>query len=126
VQKYELGTAPVIFELELPALLVTPFPAYAEVSRFPAVIRDLALVVPQSQALAPLLAGLRAAAPAIVRDVALFDLYHGKGIAESEKSLAFRVVMQDTQRTLEDAEVEEVIAGMLAVATRDFNASLRG
>jgi phenylalanyl-tRNA synthetase beta chain len=46
----------VIFELELPALLVTPFPAYAEVSRFPAVIRDLALVVPQSQALAPLLA----------------------------------------------------------------------
>jgi phenylalanyl-tRNA synthetase beta chain len=97
----------VIFELELPALLVTPFPAYAEVSRFPAVIRDLALVVPQSQALAPLLAGLRAAAPAIVRDVALFDLYHGKGIAESEKSLAFRVVMQDTQRTLEDAEVEE-------------------
>ena len=73
-----------------------------------------------------MLAGLRAAAPAIVRDVALFDLYHGKGIAESEKSLAFRVVMQDTQRTLEDAEVEEVIAGMLAVATRDFNASLRG
>ncbi|MCC7310307.1 MAG: phenylalanine--tRNA ligase subunit beta [Sulfuritalea sp.] len=126
VQKYELGTAPVIFELELPALLVTPFPAYAEVSRFPAVIRDLALVVPQNQALAPLLAGLRAAAPAIVRDVTLFDVYHGKGLAESEKSLAFRIVMQDTQRTLEDAEVEEAIAGMLAVATRDFNASLRG
>ena len=68
----------------------------------------------------------RAAAPAIVRDVALFDVYHGKGLAESEKSLAYRIVMQDTQRTLEDAEVEEAIAGMLAVATRDFNASLRG
>jgi phenylalanyl-tRNA synthetase beta chain len=125
-QKYELGTAPVIFELELAALLATPFAQYAEVSRFPAVIRDMALVVPQSQTLAPLLAGLRAAAPAIVRDVALFDVYQGKGLGESQKSLAFRIVMQDTQRTLEDAEVEAVIANLLMVATRDFNASLRG
>jgi phenylalanyl-tRNA synthetase beta chain len=126
VQKYELGTAPVIFELELATLLTTPFPDYVEVSRFPAVIRDLALVVPQSQTLAPLLGALRAAVPAIVRDVALFDVYQGKGLGENEKSLAFRIVMQDTQRTLEDAEVDAVIASLLAVATRDFNASLRG
>ncbi len=126
VQKYELGTAPVVFELELPALLTTPFPAYAEVSRFPAVVRDLALVVQQNQALAPLLAGLKAAAPAVVRDLALFDVYQGKGLADSEKSLAFRIVMQDTQRTLEDAEVDAVIADLLAVADRDFGASLRG
>jgi phenylalanyl-tRNA synthetase beta chain len=126
VQKYELGTAPVVFELELAALLATPFPHYDEVSRFPAVIRDLALVVAQNQPLAPLLAALRATAPAIVRDVALFDVYQGKGLGENEKSLAFRIVMQDTQRTLEDAEVEAAIASLLAVATRDFNASLRG
>jgi phenylalanyl-tRNA synthetase beta chain len=90
------------------------------------VIRVLALVVPQTQTLAPLLAALRAAAPAIVRDVALFDVYQGKGLAENQKSLAFRIVIQDTQRTLEDAEVEAVIANLLAVARRDFNASLRG
>jgi phenylalanyl-tRNA synthetase beta chain len=126
VQKYELGSAPVVFELEVADLLATPFAEYAEVSRFPAVIRDLALVVPQIQPLAPLLAALQAAAPAIVCDVALFDVYQGKGLGESEKSLAFRIVMQDTQRTLEDAEVEAVIADLLVVATRDFNASLRG
>ena len=126
VQKYELGTAPLVFELDLATVLGTPFPEYAEVSRFPAVTRDLALVVPQSQALAPLLRSLRKAAPAIVRDVALFDVYQGKGLGESEKSLAFRIVMQDTQRTLEDAEVEATVASLLAVATRDFNASLRG
>ena len=125
-QKYELGTVPVVFEVELSAMLVTPFPAYAEVSRFPVVVRDLALVAPQSQALGPLLAGLKAAAPAIVRDVALFDVYSGKGLAEGEKSLAFRIVMQDTQRTLEDAEVDAVIADLLVVARRDFSASLRG
>jgi phenylalanyl-tRNA synthetase beta chain len=125
VQKYELGTAPVVFELELRDLLATPFPGYEEVSRFPSVVRDLALVVPQSQPLAPLLAALHAASAKIVRDVALFDVYQGKGLAENEKSLAFRIVMQDTQRTLEDAEVEAVIASLLVVATRDFNASLR-
>ena len=126
VQKYELGAAPVVFELELDALLATPLLDHAEISRFPAVIRDLALVVPQSQTLAPLLAALRAAAPAIVRDVALFDVYQGKGLGESEKSLAFRIVMQDTQRTLEDAEVDMAVADLLAVASRDFNASRRG
>jgi phenylalanyl-tRNA synthetase beta chain len=57
--------------------------------------------------------------------VALFDVYHGKGLGESEKSLAFRIVMQDTQRTLEDAEVDAVIADLLTIARRDFNASLR-
>lgn len=125
VQKYELGTAPVVFELELDELLKATVPSYAEVSRFPAVTRDLALVVPQNQALAPLLEALRATSPAMVTDVALFDVYQGKGLAESEKSLAFRIVMQDTQRTLEDAEVEAVIADLLAVATQSFNASLR-
>ena len=125
VQKYELGAAPIVFELELSELLAAAFPVYHEVSRFPAVIRDLALVVPLSQPLAPLLAALQAGASVIVRDVALFDVYHGKGLGENEKSLAFRIVMQDTQRTLEDAEVEAAIAGLLAVAAGDFNASLR-
>ena len=124
-QKYELGAAPVVFELELEPLLAIAFPAYAEVSRFPAVTRDLALVVPQAQELAPLLSGLKAAAPAIVRDVALFDVYQGAGLGESQKSLAFRIVMQDTQRTLEDAEVDAAMAALVAAASRDFNASLR-
>jgi len=125
VQKYELGTAPVMFELDLPPLLRTPFPEYVEVSKYPAVVRDLALVLPETQALEPLLAALKTTAPAIVRDVALFDVYRGKGLGESEKSLAFRIVMQDTQRTLSDAEVEAVIAELLAVARRDFDATLR-
>ncbi|MCF8177353.1 MAG: phenylalanine--tRNA ligase subunit beta [Sulfuritalea sp.] len=125
LQKYELGTAPVVFELELEDLMMTSVPGYTEVSRFPAVIRDLALVVPKSQTLAPLLAALQAASPANVRDVVLFDVYQGKGLPENEKSLAFRIVMQDTQRTLEEAEVEAMVADLLAIAIRDFNASLR-
>jgi phenylalanyl-tRNA synthetase beta chain len=125
VQKYELGSAPVVFELDLAALLETPTIAYTEVSRFPAVVRDIALVVPHTQAAGTLQAALRAAAPAIVRDVELFDVYQGKGLDETQKSLAFHIVMQDTQRTLEDAEVEAVVAKLVAVAQNDFAASLR-
>lgn len=125
VQKYELGEAPVVFELDLAALLDMPAIAYVDVSRFPAVSRDIALVVPQAQAAGELLAALRATAPAIVRDIALFDMYQGKGLDENKKSLAFHIVMQDTARTLEDAEIEAAVAQLVAVAARDFAASLR-
>jgi phenylalanyl-tRNA synthetase beta chain len=125
VQKYELGTPPVVFELDLDPLLQKPFPAYTEVSRFPAAVRDLALVVPQSQPVQGLLDGLRRCAPAVVRQIELFDVYQGKGLDVESKSLAFRIVMQDTQRTLEDAEVDAVVASLLTVATRDFSATLR-
>ncbi len=125
VQKYELVSAPMIFEAELDPLLGKTLPAYRELSRQPAVTRDLALVVPQTQALQPLLDAMKAAAAEIVCDIYLFDLYQGKGLAAGQKSLAFRIVMQDTQRTLEDAEVEAAVANLLAIAGRDYNAILR-
>ncbi|GAB2180425.1 phenylalanine--tRNA ligase subunit beta [Denitratisoma sp. agr-D3] len=125
VQKYDLGTAPVVFELTLADLLAMPFPVYREVSRFPAVVRDLALIVAHETPWQDLCLALKKAAPAIVREIELFDLYQGKGIAEGRKSLAFRVVMQDTQKTLEDAEVESAIAALVAEAQASFAAELR-
>jgi phenylalanyl-tRNA synthetase beta chain len=68
---------------------------------------------------------LLAAAPLVVRDILLFDVYQGKGLSDNQKSLAFHIVMQDTQRTLEDAEIEDVIAQLLAVAQNNFGALLR-
>jgi phenylalanyl-tRNA synthetase beta chain len=125
VQKYDLGTAPVVAELDLEPLLAQPFPRYQEVSRFPAVVRDLALIVSQDTPWQNLRGTLKKAAPAIVRDIELFDLYQGKGVAEGRKSLAFRVVMQDTQKTLEDAEVESAVASLVTAAEMAFAAELR-
>ena len=125
VQQYELGAAPVVFELELPALLARPFPVFEEVSRYPAVVRDLALVVAENLTWAALETTLRTAAPAIVKNVKLFDQYQGKGVVEGRKSLALRVVMQDTQRTLEDAEVDAAIAQLVAAAEKNLGAELR-
>lgn len=125
VQKYELVSAPVVFEIELDAFLEVPMPAYREVSRFPAVVRDIALVVDRNQPLVPLREALLSAAPAIVKGVDLFDVYQGKGLPEGQKSLAFRVVMQDTERTLADAEVDAAVAGLVEAAKKSFGATLR-
>jgi phenylalanyl-tRNA synthetase beta chain len=125
VQKYELGNAPVVFEIDLDAWLSLPMPTYREVSRFPAVTRDLALTVAKEQPLAPLLAALRSAAPGIVQDVRLFDVYRGKGLPDGQKSLAFRVVMQDTARTLADSEVDAAMAQLVETAGKKFGGVLR-
>ena len=125
MQKYELDTAPIVFELDLDDILQQPLPAYREASRFPAVVRDLALVVDIEQPAQPLLDGLIAAAPTFVREVVLFDIYQGKGVDQGKKSLAFRVVMQDTGKTLADGEVDAAVAKMIEAASLKFAAKLR-
>lgn len=125
VQKYALGAAPIVFELMFVPLMVRPLIDYQEVSRLPTVFRDLALVVEQSQPAQGVLDALRVAAPVVVRDIVLFDVYQGKGLLESQKSLAFHIVMQDTQRTLEDVEIEEIVSKLVLAAQKDFGAVLR-
>ena len=126
VQRYELGSAPVVFEVELAAALAARLPAYREISRLPAVTRDLALVVGQELTAARVVEVLHQAAAPIVRGIELFDVYHGKGIDPDKKSLAFRVLMQDTQRTLEDAEVDAAVAAIVRHAESSLGARLRG
>ena len=125
VQKYELPAAPVLFELDLDVVNQAQIPAYAEVSRLPPAIRDLAIVVDQNIALQQLLDGLKAHRPAIVQDIRLFDVYTGKGVVEGNKSLAFRIVMQDTQRTLQDAEVDAAVQQLTVYLQQSFAAQLR-
>ena len=125
VQKYDLPLAPVVFELDFDAVKVASVPSYIEVSKFPVVIRDLAVVVDQGIALQAILDGLKGQLPALVNDVQLFDVYAGKGVAENKKSLALRIVMQDTQRTLLDSEVDAAMQQLVSCLERAFGAQLR-
>jgi phenylalanyl-tRNA synthetase beta chain len=124
-QKYELPQAPVLFELDLDALLAAPMPVYQEISKFPPVIRDLAVVVDDAVPAQALLEAMLRDRPVVVQDLWLFDLYRGKGIEEGKKSLAFRVVMQDTSKTLTDAEVEAAMAQLLQFLASSVGAKLR-
>ena len=130
-QRYGLpGEAPVLFEVELEALLARPVPSYREASRFPPVLRDLAFVVDAAlpaQALLDEIGAERAANPllAIVNEVRIFDEYRGKGLENKEKSLAFRFSFQDTRRTLTDEEVDAALRAVVARLERMLDARLR-
>ena len=124
-QKYDLPMAPVVFEVDFAVVTATTVPVYADVSKFPPVIRDLAIVVDRDLALQTLKDGLKDKLPPLVQDVQLFDLYAGKGVPENKKSLAFRIVMQDTQRTLQDAEVELAVQQLVSCLEQAFAAELR-
>lgn len=125
VQAFDLPAAPLLFELDSQLLAQRVLPRHAAVSRFPQVRRDLAFVLDISTPVGELLAALRDASVEFVRAVDVFDDYRGKGVAENQKSLAIRVVMQDTERTLMDQEVDEAVKKLVNVALRQCNASLR-
>ena len=122
---YELPSPPVGFELDVAAAAALPLPRYEPVSRFPPVRRDLALVVDEQVAVEQLLVTIRSSAGPLLSEVSLFDVYRGTGIGEGRKSLAFRVLLQDTEKTLTDADVEEVMAGIVGVLQKNHEAVLR-
>jgi len=124
-QKYELPSAPVVFEVLTGPLLEGDFPRFAGVSRMPAVRRDLALIVAETVPAGDLLEAVRGTLPAFVREVEVFDQYRGKGVEPGKKSLALRIVMQDTDRTLTDSEVEGVVASIREQLNEKFQAKPR-
>jgi len=124
-RKYDLPLAPVLFELDYDAISERGLPAYQEVSKFPPVRRDIAAVIDERIGYREILESLRRQQPAIVVEIGLFDIYRGTGVEEGKKSLAFRVLLQDTRRTLTDAEIESAVSQLRRVLQQQFNAKLR-
>ncbi|HET7400505.1 MAG TPA: phenylalanine--tRNA ligase subunit beta, partial [Usitatibacter sp.] len=124
-QKYELPAAPVVFEVATAPLLAGQAPRFQGISRMPAVRRDTAFTVDEITPAGTILAALRGGLPAFVRELEVFDQYRGKGVEAGKKSLALRIVMQDTDRTLTDSEVEEVVAAVRKQLTEQFQAKPR-
>ncbi|MBI4207023.1 MAG: phenylalanine--tRNA ligase subunit beta [Betaproteobacteria bacterium] len=124
-QKYDLRLAPVLFELDFEQAAGGEVPTYNEISRFPPVRRDLAVVVDENTGYQAILESVRRQRPAIVTEIGLFDVYRGAGVEKGKKSLAFRVLLQDTQKTLTDTEVECAISELIQVLQQQFDAKLR-
>lgn len=129
-QALQLPLAPILAEIELSPALVRRLPVHQESSRFPPIVRDVALVVDVDLSAARVLAEIdraRAESPAaaLVRNVRLFDEYRGKGLENKEKSLAFRLWMQDTRRTLSEAEAAAAVDEIVSRLARSLGARLR-
>jgi phenylalanyl-tRNA synthetase beta chain len=98
---------------------------YRPVSRFPSVVRDLALVLDEGQAAGDVVAAVRGSSP-FVRDVDVFDVFTGKGIPPGQKSLGIRIRYQADDRTLTDEEVNAARGEAVKVLAAEFGAKLRG
>jgi phenylalanyl-tRNA synthetase beta chain len=124
-QHYDLAKNTYLFELDADAVLSRELPAYSEVSKLLPVRRDIAIVLDENIAVETVLSTIRKANIPLVHDVALFDLYQGKGIADNKKSLALSVLMHDTQKTLTDGDADSVITNLLQLLQVNFDAALR-
>ena len=128
-QVYELPQAPVLFELDLDLIRDLGLPQPEELSKFPAVQRDLALVVKQNVSAQSLLDAMAASRQKFVRTIELFDEFKPKSgsssMADDEKSLAFRVTLLNTQETLQDPQIDAVMAALLDAVEKKCAARLR-
>jgi phenylalanyl-tRNA synthetase beta chain len=94
-------------------------------SRQPTVQRDLAVIVDAGRVAADVEGSIRRHAGPLLRGVALFDVYRGQPLAESDKSLAYRLTLRDDERTLTEAELDAVIASVVDGLSLDVGARFR-
>lgn len=123
--KSGLENTVILFELRLSTLQAAIFPKFQEISRFPAIRRDLALVLSEAVSAQDVINYVRKTAGMLLVNLELFDEYRGEGIDSGRKSLALGLTLQHTSRTLNDEDVEVVVGRVVAGLKADFGAQLR-
>lgn len=115
----------IVFELNADELFNKTVPQFKEYSKYPAIRRDIAIVVDKNIMASDLKSAIVKEAGALLRDVLIFDVYQGKGISLGSKSIALGLILQHPSRTLVDFEVNEVVEKVLNTLKLEFHAQLR-
>ena len=100
-------------------------PVYQPLPKFPAVTRDIAVVCDEAVTVGALEESIRRGAKGLLKDVSLFDIYRGPGVAIGKKSVAFNLVLRADDRSLTGEEADEDVQSILAALKADHNAVLR-
>ena len=100
-------------------------PVYQPLPKFPAVTRDIAVVCDEAVTVGELEESIRRGAKGLLKDVSLFDIYRGPGVASGKKSVAFNLVLRADDRSLTGEEADEDVQSILAALKADHNAVLR-
>lgn len=124
-RKLDLEGGAFVFELHVDGIRQAQVPRFTELSKFPAIRRDIAVVVDEQISVQAVQDCIGTYGGELLREVHLFDLYHGKGIPEDRKSLAFGLILQDFSRTLTDYDVDEIISNIVSGLKQQLSATLR-
>jgi phenylalanyl-tRNA synthetase beta chain len=125
VRTLDLTYTPVLFELETAAALEAKLPVFEEISKFPAIRRDLAIVVDEGVPLAAIREHVSVGARSLLRDLRVLSVYRGKGVDSGRKSVALGLIFQETSRTLTSQDADLTVAAILERLRRELNATIR-
>jgi phenylalanyl-tRNA synthetase beta chain len=125
VQALDFTYAPILFEVEYTPALSAKMPRFEEISRFPRVRRDLAVVVDEKVSLSQLHERVTFAASSLLRDIRVFDVFRGPGIESGRKSVALGLIFQDNSRTLADEDADRLLAAIRADLSATLGAGFR-
>ncbi len=123
--KYHLSQSAILFELQTEAVAIELLPVMYPLSKFPPVRRDIAVVVKSDVSAANLLEAMNSEKDHSISEISLFDLYSGEKLAQGKKSLAFRILLQDSEKTLTDQEIDQSVNRLIDILERKFGATLR-
>ena len=124
-RRLDLTYSAVVFEIETESGLAARVPRHRELSRFPSVRRDLAVLVDESVTVQALVECVRRSAGELLTDLVVFDIYRGKGIEAGRKSVAIGLNLQDISRTLTDVDTDAVVARVVSDLEREHKATIR-
>lgn len=124
--RLDLSSATFVAELDQKAVLAASVPACDEISKYPEVRRDIAILADRTTPASEVEAVVRAAAGACLNNLIVFDVYQGERIDSSRKSLALGLTFRDQSRTLSDEEISESVAQVIDSLKEKLNVELRG
>lgn len=123
--KFGFAKTVYLFALDITAAFTRKLPRFSEISRFPEVRRDLAVIVDENAPTASILKIVRETAGEWLTQLVLFDVYQGPNLEPGRKSVAFGLILQNPSRTLKDEEVAAVVNQVVNVLQQEFNVTLR-
>jgi phenylalanyl-tRNA synthetase beta chain len=121
----ELEEPVLVFELELMKIRNALMPAFRSLSKFPAIRRDIAILVEQAINVAELKMAIAQCAGKYLQSISLFDVYQGKNIEPGKKSVALGLILQHPSRTLVEGEVNDIVKEIVKMLSKQFQATLR-
>lgn len=125
LRSLELSQAPLLFELDYERAFAAQVVQFREVSRFPRIRRDISLTIPEQTAFAAVRERVTVAAARLLKELLVFDIYHGDGVESGRKSLALGLILQDLDRTLTDEDADRTVRAVLDDLQAHLGARIR-